>query len=497
MYPEIHRYYQLLDRDTSTVTSLWKVLHLTCLAIASISGFITAYAFGKSIEAFGDNCILNAKLEFTGANYTRLSYFVTNALPPDLKPIDIAASEWTSMKECYFCQFTPLVSMIYAIIWGSFFIICSRGGAGYITDAIYRPWRIVYPAMFFAAIATVVLLISSVQLNSGINAFCKEFEVVFNTTKCTTDIDKYTLTFSPKKRQFISILRIAVFCSFTCFMGWLVLLMILILRVVCIADFHMIRITVTPKEEEIMDIINPDDYDDVSLLSSENVSLLDERVDSGHKFFFFPRRRKMLDIDEEERRKHHTVAFDVFDASEDNTQKKKNYGKASDYDEEDDKDRKWKRKPIFGRSGSTRQNNSGLGIFRRPGLFTRKTEEPSDNTSSASPSSFALEAERRKRKSDAPQHKSISTRQSSHLLRLYEEKEIYKPESTFSLVQEDSKRKRKTGTEPSTFIQPSSPRMKELEKDSWSTTSFPFTPQGINIIIITFKLKSSLLQKVN
>lgn len=110
-----------------------------------ISGFTTAYALGKSIEGFGNNCILNAHIQFyENHNSTKPDYYRRNNLPLHLKPIDATKTLWGDIETCYVCQFSPATSMIFGIIWCTFFILCSKGGAGFITAELVMLYKYLF-----------------------------------------------------------------------------------------------------------------------------------------------------------------------------------------------------------------------------------------------------------------------------------------------------------------------------------------------------------------
>lgn len=54
--------------------------------------------------------------------------------PDTYHNIDKERTEWGDYEMCCFCQFTPLMSMIFALCWVMFFIMCGKGGSGYKSD---------------------------------------------------------------------------------------------------------------------------------------------------------------------------------------------------------------------------------------------------------------------------------------------------------------------------------------------------------------------------
>lgn len=102
---------------------------ITCV-VAALSGFITAFTFGYVLSDFSYNCVLNANLVFE-ESYLNASYY---KISKPVHAIDLTASVWGPNDDCIIAQFTPLATMISAIVLGTYFAVMSKGGAGYPTD---------------------------------------------------------------------------------------------------------------------------------------------------------------------------------------------------------------------------------------------------------------------------------------------------------------------------------------------------------------------------
>lgn len=119
--------------------------HICLLAVIAVSGFITAYTFGNTLDAFGNHCILFSNVVLVERNAVK-NDTTTSVIPPTLRPpkssgsgnetliVSLKKTVWGSNAVCSFCQFTPVMSMIFALSWGVFFMICSKGGSGYPSD---------------------------------------------------------------------------------------------------------------------------------------------------------------------------------------------------------------------------------------------------------------------------------------------------------------------------------------------------------------------------
>ncbi|KAB0805004.1 hypothetical protein PPYR_01974 [Photinus pyralis] len=245
---DTHSYYLLLDNDTSRVSIAWKGIQLICLLSIGLSGFWAAFCMGRLTLDFGNNCFLYAHLEFltndTDLATMRKTYPLLADHLPAASAINLRTTEWGKKSMCYFCQFTPLMSSIYALIWFALFLLCTRGGVGYISDTFSRPWRIVYPALIFGAISAIVMFVSAIHITNGSQEFCTQFVKRWNSTSCFNDIDKYTIYFSGRKATFFANLIASVTSSHICCVSWLLYVLILSLRIMCIADFQMVKVEV-------------------------------------------------------------------------------------------------------------------------------------------------------------------------------------------------------------------------------------------------------------
>ncbi|KAK5647680.1 hypothetical protein RI129_002572 [Pyrocoelia pectoralis] len=244
-------YYLLLDKDSSKVSLGWKVMQLLCLTSIGFSGFWAAFCMGRLSINFGHNCFLFAHLDFlrndTDDATIRRMYPTVEELP-SVTAINLYTSKWGSRSVCYFCQFTPLMSSIYALIWFILFVLCTKGGVGHISDIFSRPWRIVYPALLFGAFSAVFMFVSAIQLNNGSQVFCAQFVKILNKTRCFNDIDKYGAYFSVQAPHFLTTLIACIASSNICCISWIIYVVILGLRIVCAADFQLISIEVVTRK---------------------------------------------------------------------------------------------------------------------------------------------------------------------------------------------------------------------------------------------------------
>jgi hypothetical protein len=116
----LERYLQLYERDSKLISSAWKNFHIFFYVVIALSGLAYSYAFRQVLESFGDNCVLHSNVKFlsheTADNSTT---YMT---------IDSVESEWGEQSDCSFCQYVPVCSVIFAVVWITFFLMCGRGG---------------------------------------------------------------------------------------------------------------------------------------------------------------------------------------------------------------------------------------------------------------------------------------------------------------------------------------------------------------------------------
>lgn len=154
-------------RDTNCIKTfiLFPATHIAICIIISITGFLCAFSFGSLLEKFDYNCILYTDIHFINnsaenASTTKLQLPVTipasfnetdvpiyetlnstnttepsNIEPVSKSPLNITIDHentlWRPQTSCHFTQFVPIISMIFAIILGTFFFLAPKGGKGH------------------------------------------------------------------------------------------------------------------------------------------------------------------------------------------------------------------------------------------------------------------------------------------------------------------------------------------------------------------------------
>jgi hypothetical protein len=248
----LDQFYQIAEQDTSRVSSFWKVLHILACTVSAICGFLTAFTFGRVLDNFTYNCVLNAQIVFDNSSFLNISH--GGRIVPK-RALDLTATIWGPAEDCNFAQFTPLFIMISALIWGAYFIVIAKGGAGHVTDLLGKPWLIVYPCLIFTTILFITYIISTLKLKHGVEAFCNQFQPEFNNTGCVPEINIYTEQFHDREHshvlfyEFYPNILVAIVSSDIGLWSWVVQLILCVTRVCCVADLDLQLVTIVSKED--------------------------------------------------------------------------------------------------------------------------------------------------------------------------------------------------------------------------------------------------------
>ncbi|CAH2094542.1 unnamed protein product [Euphydryas editha] len=87
-------------------------------------------------------------------------------------------------SDCQYAEYMPIMSMIVAAAWATFFTMCPAGG--YSRSGLQQPWRILVPALFFSLLMVGLTGHSFTSTNRGLYAFCSAFYNVTNATTCSS-----------------------------------------------------------------------------------------------------------------------------------------------------------------------------------------------------------------------------------------------------------------------------------------------------------------------
>jgi hypothetical protein len=238
----LERYLQLYERESQLISPAWKIFHIFFYVVIGLSGLATSYAFSQVVESFGGNCFLHGNVTFVSDR--------TDNSSATYLTIDLVKSEWGRQSDCSFCQYVPVCSVIFSIVWITFFLMCGRGGKT--TRGLSQPWRIVLPALIFNITFFGVALAAACKLQDGINVFCSLFQDDVDETNCH-DLARYQLVDGNTGLQAYNCMKVAQISSWVNVAGWSMSVVVLLMRCFCAPDFQLIQISIlapTPVEEQ-------------------------------------------------------------------------------------------------------------------------------------------------------------------------------------------------------------------------------------------------------
>jgi hypothetical protein len=131
------------------------------------------------------------------------------------------------------------------------FAICGRGGKSEPNAFLPQPWRIVTPALFFNIIMTILSIIDTTVIESGLTEFCKSLTSSTPDIDCGTALNRYMLTDTTQTLIPPSVQRkLLTSFGFINLGFWVLSVAILIARILFVVDFQLIKVTVKTKVSE-------------------------------------------------------------------------------------------------------------------------------------------------------------------------------------------------------------------------------------------------------
>ncbi|GJQ66248.1 hypothetical protein Trydic_g4302 [Trypoxylus dichotomus] len=244
----IDTYFQLLEKDTTKVSGLWKGLQTLGYGTAGITGIIAVISFYNLLSAFSMNCILYPNISFKPlSSYdTHLLRKATNDSGPNVT-INALLTSWHSDFICQFCISVWMMSFVGGLILGSFFLLNPKGGKGHPHSLFSQPWKLVIPMFAVTFIMVILTGISSNKAFGGINQFCAAFSNYTNTNSCDTQIDAFSLKYNRKKQYVNHMQGIVKASSILTFFAWLACALLLIIRLCLAPDFSLQVIILEPR----------------------------------------------------------------------------------------------------------------------------------------------------------------------------------------------------------------------------------------------------------
>ncbi|XP_044767032.1 uncharacterized protein LOC123322975 [Coccinella septempunctata] len=260
----LRQFLELQPKTPHEVRQIWTLVHILCLSIAGFSGWLSAYTFGLYLQDFDFQCILFATLSVTSEHSVKehnLTIFSNESLwsnilkkTPDQK-IDIKKSKWGEPKLCNFVQFLHVASMLSSVIWIVFFAISGRGSKLHGRQIIGKPYRLVFPFLFWSIISSLVIFVTNSTLTSGLIKFCsviEDSEGKEQTQICFGRfIESYRIFFGHHQgTRLFTLFFLVKFGGYVEFIAWLCNALWTCLRVYLIIDYKFYMVTVWKYEPD-------------------------------------------------------------------------------------------------------------------------------------------------------------------------------------------------------------------------------------------------------
>lgn len=237
-------YHTLEERDTNTISPMWKYSVVILLGIAIFEGCFCSYSFysfQKGLEGQNE----------AEANYDEWNCFLWATVGENTL-LNMTYLVWGQTDDCNFAVYCPVVQAMSATVWLTLFLMFGRGGAS-ISGFNRNPWCIVLPATIYMILMVILSCIYVGFVHSGLNAFCREY--VAATWKedlgCLEILDLLSQGFPSKNSELYQLLPISghiisIYISmYLQSTVYVLMLLVMLLRCLCFVDFQLVRVTIT------------------------------------------------------------------------------------------------------------------------------------------------------------------------------------------------------------------------------------------------------------
>ena len=120
----LEEYYELNENEN--VSKWWKIMQIFFYICAGILGIWSGFSMVLAKQAFDEKCYLSAEIVLQN---------VENPNENSHLNFDSTQTKWGADSLCEYCQYSMISSFIFAVIWGTFFLMCGKGGktiSGYV-----------------------------------------------------------------------------------------------------------------------------------------------------------------------------------------------------------------------------------------------------------------------------------------------------------------------------------------------------------------------------
>ncbi|XP_015439646.1 PREDICTED: uncharacterized protein LOC107194518 [Dufourea novaeangliae] len=176
----LEEYQELIERDATEISWLWKLVPAFFYILSAITGYICSILFYIIWhQIFHDNCPLwaNSVSTLTGKSEVdnTIDEFDLNLSNADWWNHIITNYEYKNRCKIYFI--TCFLSCIFGTIWSTLFFMCGKGGHD--VGLFEAPWRIVFPATIFNLIFAIIATYASVNLIKGYDGFMQNLNTIY------------------------------------------------------------------------------------------------------------------------------------------------------------------------------------------------------------------------------------------------------------------------------------------------------------------------------
>lgn len=159
--------------------------------------------------------------------------------------IDLQETIWGSQVSCDYAIYIPLFQCMFSILMVVMFAICGRGGKAEQNAFLPQPWRIVTPALVFNIVMTILSIVGTSIVESGLGEFCKSLTTSTPDIGCGAAMNRFMLSPYEDVKVPPSIQRqMLTSFGFVNLTFWILSVAVLIARILFVVDFQLIKVTV-------------------------------------------------------------------------------------------------------------------------------------------------------------------------------------------------------------------------------------------------------------
>ncbi|XP_035737244.1 uncharacterized protein LOC118448286 [Vespa mandarinia] len=279
----VEEYKEFVERDSKEISILWKIIQIFCYFLSAISGYCSSiifYIFWEDI--FGGSCPLwagvyahsTATVINSNNDYESNETIVITNFKNWLSYIVV---RYDSETNCEIYFFTSLLSCTFGIIWIAMFSVCGKGG--YNNRIIHSPWRIIVPALLFNFAFSILTLYATYELQAGYAKFRFDIQKVFSELTKRNEItyemicsilQSYVEMYGVHGYNICNVFFILQILAWTMAWSWIFNLMLLVIRILLVTDFHILKVSVYEIPYNSIIPSSENDKDNIKTEPSEN-----------------------------------------------------------------------------------------------------------------------------------------------------------------------------------------------------------------------------------